>query len=255
VYSKVIEIGSPEVMSYRSMLERTARVMGKKRLVFSVPVFSLGLSKFWVGLFGDSPPQLVSPLVESLRHTLVVSPQLAFKEREIQYQSFEESVDDALHSKERLRLPVFFKKKGVKNTVRSIQRMENHGKNSALWVANRYSIWLPSYFRFLINGKISDRGEIGFYLLWSKSPMLQLTLIPDRSDEERQLFYITGGWLVKRYDYGWLEFREVLDSRYIISAIHEFVPRLPWFIYINTQAKLHLWVMNRFKKYLQNKSS
>lgn len=255
VYSKVIEIGSPEVMSYRSMLERTARVMGKKRLVFSVPVFSLGLSKFWVGLFGDSPPQLVSPLVESLRHTLVVSPQLAFKEREIQYQSFEESVDDALHSKERPRLPVFFKKKGVKNTVRSIQRMENHGKNSALWVANRYNIWLPSYFRFLINGKTSDRGEIGFYLLWSKSPMLQLTLIPDRSDEERQLFYITGGWLVKRYDYGWLEFREVLDSRYIISAIHEFVPRLPWFIYINTQAKLHLWVMNRFKKYLQNKSS
>jgi hypothetical protein len=255
VYNQVIEIGSPEVMSYRSMLERTAQVMGKKRLIFSVPVFSLGLSKFWVGLFGDSPPQLVSPLVESLRHTLVVSPQLAFKEREIQYQSFEESVDDALQSQERPRLPVFFKKKGVKNTVRSIQRMENHGNNSALWVANRYNIWLPSYFRFLINGKTSDRGEIGFYLLWSKSPMLQLTMIPDRSDEERQLFYITGGWLVKRYDYGWLEFREVLDSQYIISAIHEFVPRLPWFIYINTQARLHLWVMNRFKKYLQNKSS
>ncbi len=85
--------------------------------------------------------------------------------------------------------------------------------------------------------------------------MLQLTLIPDRSDEERQLFYITGGWLVKRFDYGWLEFREVLGSQYIISAIHEFVPRLPWFIYINTQAKLHLWVMNRFNNYLQNKSS
>jgi uncharacterized protein YbjT (DUF2867 family) len=255
VYSKVIEIGSPEILSYRSMLERTAQVMGKKRLVFSVPVFSLGLSKFWVGLFGDSPPQLVSPLVESLRHTLTVSPHLAFREKEIAYQSFEESVQLALSIKDRPRLPVFLKSQGVKNTVRSIQRMENYGKNSALWVANRYNIWLPSYFRFLINGKVSDRGEIGFYLLWSKKPMLQLTLIPDRSDEERQLFYITGGWLVKRFDYGWLEFREVLGSQYIISAIHEFVPRLPWFIYINTQAKLHLWVMNRFNNYLQNKSS
>ena len=253
VYGKVIEIGSPEVMSYRSMLERTAQVMEKKRLVFSVPVFSLGLSKFWVGLFGESPPQLVSPLVESLRHTLTVNPEFTFREKAIEYQTFEESVKLALSSNERPKFPVFYKKKGVKNTVRSIQRMENYGKNSALWVANRYNVWLPSYFRFLINGKVTNKGEIGFHLLWGKKPMLQLTLIPDRSDEERQLFYITGGWLVKRFDYGWLEFREVLGGRYIISAIHEFVPRLPWFIYVNTQAKLHLWVMNRFKHYLANK--
>lgn len=253
VFGKVIEIGSPEIMSYRSMLERTAAVMGKKRLVFSVPVFSLGLSKFWVGLFGDSPPQLVSPLVESLKHTLLVTPVLAFKEKNISYQTLEESISIALNSDAKPKLPSFVTKKGVKNTVRSIQRMENYGKNSALKVANRYNIWLPSYFRFLINGKVSEKGEIGFHLLWGKKPMLQLTMIPDRSDEGRQLFYITGGWLVKRFDYGWLEFREVLGSRYILSAIHEFVPRLPWFVYVNTQAKLHLWVMNRFKKYLSKK--
>lgn len=255
VYNKVIEIGSPEVMSYRNMLERTAEVMGKKRLVFSVPVFSLGLSKFWVGLFGESPPQLVSPLVESLRHTLVVNPDRTFRERRINYLNFEESVREALETNEKPNLPSFFKKKGVKNTVRSIQRMPNKGRNSALWVAYRYSIWLPSYFRFVIRGKVNERGDLGFHLLWGKKPMLQLTQIPDRSDEERQLFYITGGWLVKRFDYGWLEFREVLDSRYIISAIHEFVPRLPWFIYVNTQAKLHLWVMNRFKRYLEKKAT
>lgn len=253
VFGKVIEIGSPEIMSYRSMLERTAAVMGKKRLVFSVPVFSLGLSKFWVGLFGDSPPQLVSPLVESLKHTLLVTPELAFKEKNISYQTLEESISIALNFDAKPKLPSFVTKKGVKNTVRSIQRMENYGKNSALKVANRYNIWLPSYFRFLINGKVSEKGEIGFHLLWGKKPMLQLTMIPDRSDEGRQLFYITGGWLVKRFDYGWLEFREVLGSRYILSAIHEFVPRLPWFVYVNTQAKLHLWVMNRFKKYLSKK--
>lgn len=182
-----------------------------------------------------------------------MNPEFTFRERVIEYQTFEESVKLALNSKERPQLPTFFKKKGVKNTVRSIQRMENYGKNSALWVANRYNVWLPSYFRFLINGKVTNKGEMGFHLLWGKKPMLQLTLIPDRSDEERQLFYITGGWLVKRFDYGWLEFREVLGGRYIISAIHEFVPRLPWFIYVNTQAKLHLWVMNRFKNYLSKK--
>lgn len=253
VFGRVIEIGSPEVMSYRSMLERTSKVLGKRRLIFSVPVFSLGLSKFWVGLFGKSPPQLVSPLVESLRHTLIVTPALNFNIKAIEYQSFEESVRCALNSKEKPDLPTFFKTKGVKNTVRSIQRMSNPGRNSALWVANRYNIWLPSYFRFLINGKVNKNGDIGFHLLWGKKPMLQLTMISDRSDSERQLFYITGGWLVKRFDYGWLEFREVLESKYIISAIHEFVPRLPWFVYVTTQAKFHVWVMNRFKNYLEKK--
>lgn len=253
VYGKPIEIGSPEVMSYRSMLERTAKVTGRKRLVFSVPVFSLGLSKFWVGLFGESPPQLVYPLVESLKHTLTVSEKLAFKEKELNYLSYEESVKIALESKDKPLLPTFITTEKVRNTVRSIQRMPNRNRHSATWVANRYNIWLPSFFSFLINGKTSASGEIGFHLLWGKKPMLQLTMIPDRSDEERQLFYITGGWLVKRFDYGWLEFRGVLGSKYILSAIHEFVPRLPWFIYVNTQAKLHLWVMNSFKKYLETR--
>jgi uncharacterized protein YbjT (DUF2867 family) len=253
VYGKAIDIGSHEVMSYRKMLERTAEVMGKKRIVFSIPVFSLGLSKLWVGLFGDSPPQLVSPLVESLKHTLTVSPELSFKEKEIDYLSYEESVNEALNSKEKLKLPTYIRTKSAKNTVRSIQRMKNVHGDSAIWVANRYNLWLPSFFKFLINGKNNGNGAIGFHLLNGKKPMLELTMIPDRSDEDRQLFYITGGWLVRRFDYGWLEFRGVLDNRYMISAIHEFVPRLPWFIYLNTQARLHLWVMNRFNSYLKKR--
>ncbi len=253
VFDRAIEIGGNDIMPYRAMLEKTAQVMGKSRFVFSVPVFSLGLSKFWVGLFGEGPPQLVYPLVESLRHTLVVSEDKAFDQLEIDYLDFESAVKIALETKEEPILPEFIQKKGVKNTVRSIQRMENKNQHTATWVANRYNIWLPTFFSFLINGKSKESGEIGFHLLWGKKPMLQLTMIPDRSDEDRQLFYITGGWLVKRFDYGWLEFRGVLNGKYMISAIHEFVPRLPWFIYINTQARMHLWVMNRFKKYLNRK--
>jgi uncharacterized protein YbjT (DUF2867 family) len=253
VYDQAIEIGSPEVMSYRRMLEKTSEVMGKKRIIFSVPVFSLGLSKLWVGLFGDSPPQLVSPLVESLKHTLTVSPELSFKEIKIDYLSYKESVEEALHSKVKPSLPTYHRTKGVKNTVRSIQRMKNTQGNSATWVADRYKLWLPRFFKFLINGKNNSNGAVSFYLLNGKKTMLELTLIPDRSDEDRQLFYITGGWLVKRFDYGWLEFRGVLDNRYMISAIHEFVPRLPWIVYLNTQARLHLWVMNRFNSYLNKR--
>lgn len=254
VHNRVIEIGSPEVMSYRDMLARTANVMGKRRLIFSVPVFSLGFSKFWVGLFGDTPPQLVSPLVESLKHTLVVNPNHAFKVRELDYLGYDTAVKVALSTTTRPNLPKFKYNMGLKNTVRSLQRMKNLGRHNALWVAERYALWLPFFFRYIIRGKLSKEDVLGFHLLWGKEPMLELTHVPDRSDSQRQLFYITGGWLVKRYDYGWLEFREVLNSKYIISAIHEFAPRLPWFIYINTQARLHLWVMNRFQKYLEKKA-
>ena len=253
VFGKAVEIGNPEVISYRKMLELTAKQVGKKRLVFSVPVFSLGLSKLWVGFFGESPPQLVSPLVESLKHTLTVSEELKFQEKQIDYLTYEESVSAALDSDIELNTPSFYPLEKVKNTVRSIQRMENTPGDTATWVAQRYNIWLPTFFKFWINGEMQESGEIVFYLLWTKKPMLQLTMIPDRSEESRQLFYISGGWLVKRFDHGWLEFRGVLDNKYIISAIHEFVPRLPWLIYVNTQAKIHLWVMNRFKKYLKNR--
>src|SRR5690606_7470730 len=106
-----------------------------------------------------------------------------------------------------------------------------------------YNIWLPHFFKFWIKGEMLESGEIVFFMLGTKKPMLHLTMIPDKSDENRQLFLISGGWLVKRFDHGWLEFRGVLDNKYMITAIHEFIPRLPWLIYVNTQAKIHLWVM------------
>lgn len=255
VYGKAIEIGSPEVMSYKEMLIQTARVFNKRRLIFSVPFFSPGFSKLWVGFFGESPTQLVSPLVESLRHTMTVSPELAFREKEIDYMNYEDSVRYALEETHQPPLPKFVKSSEKSNNVRSIQRLPNIRQKSAYWVANRYKIWLPNFFRFMITAKEEPKGTVTFFILRIAKPMLQLTLVKDRSDRKRQLFYITGGWLVGRLDYGWLEFREVMNGKYILSAIHEFVPRIPWFVYLNTQARIHLWVMNRFGKYLETSFS
>lgn len=252
LYNRPIEIGAPEILTYKAMMEKTAAVMGKKRVIFSVPFFSIGFSKLWVSYFGKTPQKLVSPLVESLKHTLTISDELAFKSKDLDYLTYEESVKIALEGGDNFpKLPKFKVEKRVANTVRSIQRLPNTRHQSALWVANRYKVWLPTFFRLLIYAKENESDDLGFYLIGISRPMLQLTWIPDRSDVKRQLFYITGGWLVKRFDYGWLEFREVLGGKYMISAIHEFVPRLPWFIYILTQAKLHLWVMNNFRKYLE----
>lgn len=251
-FGKIYEIGSPEVLTYKSMLQQTADVLGKKRFIFSVPFLSVGFSKLWVGYFGESPAKLVAPLIESLKHDMLVAAKYRFDLKEIAYYSYSESVRHALAFENAIpRLPKFKKNERIQNTVRSIQRLPNTRHQSALWIANRYKVWLPTFFRFLIRAEENSRGDLGFFLAYGKKPMLQLTWIPDRSDIKRQLFYISGGWLVKRFDYGWLEFREVLGGKCVISAIHEFVPRLPWFVYILTQAKIHLWVMRSFRKYLE----
>jgi hypothetical protein len=42
----------------------------------------------------------------------------------------------------------------------------------------------------------------------------------------------------------------VFDGKYVIAAIHDFCPSLPWYIYNTTQAVVHLFVMNAFERHL-----
>jgi len=81
--------------------------------------------------------------------------------------------------------------------------------------------------------------------------LLILELSRERSSEERSLFYIVGGLLCQTPQRGRLEFREVSDGSYLLVAIHDYKPSLPWFIYILTQAKAHLLVMYLFGKHLK----
>jgi hypothetical protein len=62
---------------------------------------------------------------------------------------------------------------------------------------------------------------------------------------------VIGGLLSGKMDRGRLEFREVLDRRYVMAALHEFRPALPWYIYYWTQAIVHLIVMKAFSEHLK----
>ena len=67
-----IEIGGSEIVTYMDILKITAKEMKRKRWIFSIPFFSLGMSKLWVGLFSGSNKNFVSPLIESLRHDMTL---------------------------------------------------------------------------------------------------------------------------------------------------------------------------------------
>jgi hypothetical protein len=189
----------------------------------------------------------VGPLVESLEHEMIAGDSdllRAFPNR----MSYLEAARYALENADaRPVMPKRLQEKKEKNTVRSVQRLPNPLRHRAPWVARMYQSWLPRFFRALI--VVRSDGDSAMFTTFG-IPLLKLQFIEDRSDDRRQLFYVVDGHLVKRRDYGWLEFRNVLDDEYVISAIHEFVPNLPWYVYVLTQARVHEWVMNSFGRFL-----
>ncbi|MFI9803545.1 SDR family oxidoreductase [Streptomyces sp. NPDC052301] len=70
--NRAFDIGGPEVLTYREMMLRYARVAGlPPRVILPVPVLTPGLSSLWVGLVTPVPASLARPLTESLRHEVV----------------------------------------------------------------------------------------------------------------------------------------------------------------------------------------
>jgi hypothetical protein len=69
----IVEIGGPDVLTYREMMRIYAEVAGlPRRRVVAVPVLTPALSSRWVGLVTPLPTGLARPLVESLINEVVV---------------------------------------------------------------------------------------------------------------------------------------------------------------------------------------
>ncbi len=67
------QLGGAEVLSYRDMLRRFARVVGRRPpVVIRVPVLTPRLSSYWVALVTPVEASLVKPLVDGLRSEMVV---------------------------------------------------------------------------------------------------------------------------------------------------------------------------------------
>ena len=70
--NRTFDIGGPEVLTYREMINRFASIAGlRPRLIVSVPVLSPYLASQWVGLVTPVPTGIAKPLVGSLLHEVV----------------------------------------------------------------------------------------------------------------------------------------------------------------------------------------
>jgi uncharacterized protein YbjT (DUF2867 family) len=69
----IYEIGGPDVVSYRDMMQAYATVAGlRRRIVISVPLLTPRLSSLWIGLVTPLPVGVARPLVDSLKNEVTV---------------------------------------------------------------------------------------------------------------------------------------------------------------------------------------
>lgn len=61
------DVGGPEVMTYRAMMERTAHLRGKHPLLIEVPLLTPWLSSLWLHLVTPVNAAVTRPLIEGLR--------------------------------------------------------------------------------------------------------------------------------------------------------------------------------------------
>ncbi|SDO20126.1 SDR family oxidoreductase [Actinacidiphila guanduensis] len=70
--NRAFDIGGPDVLTYRDMMQRYAAVAGlRRRVIVSLPVLTPRLSSQWIGLVTPVPGAIARPLAESLRHEVV----------------------------------------------------------------------------------------------------------------------------------------------------------------------------------------
>jgi len=265
VLGETFDVGGPDVVTYEEMMRATALALGVRRPMLRVPLLTIGLSRLWVTLITGAPKELVAPLI----HSLVV-PMVA-RDRRLQEKlgrpglSLAEALSDAIAAeralaaraaKEHGKVPRASRLRGRQRAeprARSVQRMVLPPGKNALWTSDEYARWLPFFFRHVVLVDVDADKNCVFHLSFGKKRrLLELRFSTERSTGDRVLFYVGGGELakVRQGARPRFEIREVNGGAFVLTAIHDYEPALPWRIYACTQALFHLFVMRAFARHL-----
>jgi uncharacterized protein YbjT (DUF2867 family) len=259
--SGAYDVAGPDRLSYVDLMRMTGEKLGLKRRFIPLSVFTVGLSLLWLRLVTGAPRQLAAPLVQSLKHPMLARDRRIFERYALDPMPISEALDRALDadrhaspSVSRLAALHELRRASPKSCVYSVQRMRLPPGQRARSVARRYAAWLMQLLGPLLRVYVDGQGSLSFVLCVGKKrtlTLLTLTHAKERSTEDRELYYITGGLLVDRdAEPGRFEFREVRGRDELITAVYDFAPALPWQLYRVTQAPLHLWIMRAFARHL-----
>lgn len=264
-YGNEYDIGGPLVLTLRELLQRAASILQKKHSAIAIPFFPARLFAWHLRLLSwNAHPALIKLAIEILSHDGIVRDNPVQRHIAENAMLPREVIDPYVKKWGRIpsnpRQP-FIKKYlaglHAQSNVRSIQRIVLHRGCNATWVADTFFQWLPRFARPFVLCKVDKTGTCHIYNRFPRLNLLTLSFQPSHSSPDRRMYFITGGLLARGHEESSskprFEFRDVLDGRYTIAAIHDFRPQLPWFFYSLTQAVIHLIAMRTFQKYVAKK--
>ena len=94
--SQVLEIGGPDQVSYREIMQEYARQRGLTRWMIPVPFLTPYLSSLWLGLVTPLYARVGKKLVESLRNPTLISNNLALTSFSVRPRTYREAIARAL---------------------------------------------------------------------------------------------------------------------------------------------------------------
>jgi nucleoside-diphosphate-sugar epimerase len=259
------DIGGPQILTFRDMLRASAEILKKKIIIIDVPFLSVRLYGWYLRLLArQAHPVLIKLAVKYIGHDSVVrsNPVQEFIQKDalLPRQAIEPYIKEWAKLPPNPRQP-FFKTYvddlRSKSNVRSIQRVALPSGRNATWVGDTYFQWLPRFTRRFLICELDANGNCRYYNRFPRLHLLTLSFQQEFSSPDRRLYFITGGLLAKGHSAlnPRLEFRDVLNGRYTIVSLHDYMPVLPWGLFLVTQAVMHLIVMFNFQKYLSKMTS
>jgi len=95
-HGQTFDLGGPDVMTYRTMMERVARLRGKRPILVEVPFLTPWLSSLWLHLVTPASVAVARPLVEGLRVPTIAHDDRIWKLISVRRTRFDEAIRSAL---------------------------------------------------------------------------------------------------------------------------------------------------------------
>jgi uncharacterized protein YbjT (DUF2867 family) len=91
-----LDIGGPDIITYRELMGIYAEMRGLRRLMIAVPFLSPVLSSYWINLVTPVPAGIIMPLVEGLKNEVICKDQRILELVPIRLLSMKEAICNAL---------------------------------------------------------------------------------------------------------------------------------------------------------------
>jgi uncharacterized protein YbjT (DUF2867 family) len=115
--NKSYDIGGPDILTYRQMLLRFAKVRGLKRWIGIVPVMTPKLSSYWLYFITSTSYSLAQNLVDSMKVEVICKPNNLKELLEITPLSYEDAIREAFERIELNQVPSSWKDALTSNTL------------------------------------------------------------------------------------------------------------------------------------------